>query len=121
MKNQKTRITNFIINEYNRKPEYLWEKFPNHFIFRHQDNKKWFALIANVAKEKVGINEKGNIDILNIKLNPFEVNIFKTQQGFFPAYHMNKQKWLTARLDDSVPDEILEELINNSFNETKNS
>ena len=52
MKNQKTRITNFIINEYNRKPEYLWEKFPNHFIFRHQDNKKWFALIANVAKEK---------------------------------------------------------------------
>ena len=119
MEEQKERIIKYIQNKYGSKPEYLWEKFPDHCIFRHKDNKKWFALIATIPKEKIGINEKGHIGILNIKLNPFEVNIFKTQQGFCPAYHMNKQKWLTAKLNNSVPDEILEELINNSFNETK--
>ena len=119
MKEQKERIVEHIKTQYGSEPEFLWAKFPDHFIFRHKDNKKWFALIATIPKNKIGIQEEGKLDILNIKLNPFEVDVFKNQQGFHPAYHMNKQKWLTAKLDDSVPDEILEELIHNSFNETK--
>ena len=119
MTTQKERITNHIKYEYGSHPEYLWEKFPNHCIFRHKDNKKWFALIASISKEKLGEKEKGLVDILNIKLDPFEVNLYKSQNGFHPAYHMNKQKWLTAKLNETIPDEIIEELIHNSFLITK--
>ena len=119
MEAQKDRITNYIKDEYGSQPEYLWEKFPNHFIFRHRDNKKWFALIATISKDKLGEKGKEPIDILNIKLDPFEVDIYKSQNGFHPAYHMNKQKWLTAKLDGTIPDEIIEELIHNRFLITK--
>ena len=116
---QKERIMHHIESEYGSIPEYLWEKFPNHFIYRHKNNKKWFALIASITKDKLGEKEKGPIDIINIKLDPFEVDIYKSQNGFHPTYHMNKQKWLTAKHDDTIPDEIIEELIYNSFLITK--
>ena len=119
MKNQKEEIINYIKTSYNAVPEYLWEKFPNHCIFRHSNNKKWFALIASVSKNK--LNEQGNelVDILNLKLDTFEIDLLNYQQGFMPAYHMNKKYWITAKLDGTIPNEILEELIDHSYDITK--
>ena len=37
------------------------------------------------------------------------------QPGFHPAYHMNKDKWISIRLDGSVLEEEIKSLIDMSY------
>ena len=41
-----------------------------------------------------------------------------TETGFFPAYHMSKNSWLTIALDGSVREENIKILLDMSFNHT---
>ena len=36
----------YIRDTYSVDGEFLWAKYPGYEIFRHPDNRKWFALIA---------------------------------------------------------------------------
>ena len=63
----KVEVFKYIEKKYKAKPEYLWRRFPNYAIFRHSDNKKWFSLIMDVEKEKLGLVGKSKVYILNIK------------------------------------------------------
>ena len=31
-----------------------WTQFPHYKVFRHQDNRKWFALVMNITTDKLG-------------------------------------------------------------------
>ena len=53
---------------YKAKPEYLWKRYPDYAIFRHSDNKKWFGLVMDVPKCKLGLDGDERVDILNVKL-----------------------------------------------------
>ena len=37
------------------------------------------------------------------------------EKGFFPAYHMNKENWITVSLNGSVADDKIKMLIDMSF------
>ena len=37
-------------------------------------------------------------------------------KGFYPAYHMNKKSWISIILDGSVSTEIIEKLVETSYN-----
>ncbi|MBP3216137.1 MAG: MmcQ/YjbR family DNA-binding protein [Clostridium sp.] len=41
--------------KYKAEPEFLWKRFPDYAVFRHQDNRKWFAIIMDVPAEKLGL------------------------------------------------------------------
>ena len=112
-------IFEYIKKTYNASPEYLWKKFPNHCVFRNSKSKKWFVLFGEVKNKSLGINSDGNSFLLDIKLDKFEVEMLKNQQGFLPAYHMNKQSWITILLNGEVPLGIIEELIDKSFSLSK--
>lgn len=43
----------FIETNYEKKPQYLWDKFPEYAVFRHKDEGKWFGLVMNVPPWKV--------------------------------------------------------------------
>ena len=43
------------------------------------------------------------------------IGSLRLEQGFFPAYHMNKDKWISVALDGSVDDEQLMFLLDMSF------
>ena len=46
-KNQLNRMIEHIKSEYGANPEFLWpDRYPVCAIFRHGDNRKWFALIG---------------------------------------------------------------------------
>ena len=32
---------------YGTDPEFLWQKYPNYAVFRHDDNHKWYAIVMN--------------------------------------------------------------------------
>ena len=112
---QSNRITQAILEQYNTKPEFLWEKFDGSGIFRNSESQKWFAAILDVEGSKITKNKKGTIEVLDIKLNPDEIQELLLQPHFYPAYHMNKKSWITIILDESLSDEKILELIKKSF------
>lgn len=113
----KQKIINFISKKYNVAPEYLWRRYPTYCVFRHRDNKKWFALVANVPRSVLNIPGDGDIDIINIKTN--DADFFRGVKGFLPAYHTNKNHWVTVLLDETVPIKNIQNLIEMSYELTK--
>lgn len=43
----------------------------------------------------------------------------RMQAGYAPAYHMNKEQWISILLDDSVATEKIRNLISMSYEMTK--
>ena len=104
---------------YNTKSERLWTKFPGYEVLRHNRNKKWYALIANVSRNKIGLSGEELIDILNVKCDPDMVAVLSSQKGIIPAYHMNKRHWITIILDGTVSDQEIYHLLDLSYEITK--
>lgn len=108
-------LEKYITENYNTKAEFLWAKYPNYAIFRHNSNRKWFVLIMTISKEKLGLPECDMIDIMNVKCETIMINSFRAEKGIYTAYHMNKANWISVSLDGSVSDEKVKMLIDMSF------
>jgi predicted DNA-binding protein (MmcQ/YjbR family) len=88
-------------------------------VFRHPGNRKWFAIAMRIPKAKLGIAEHGVIDIVNMKCDPEVLHSFHGQPGIYPAYHMNRNHWLTLALDERVDDDTMAFLLGISYDLTK--
>ena len=113
----KQEIIKFITKTYNASPEYLWRRYPTHCIFRHHHNNKWFALIGTVPRSILKLSGDGDVDIINLKTNNTE--FFRGVNGILPAYHMNKNHWITVLLDGTLPLKNIQHLIEASYELTK--
>ena len=102
---------------YGSEPDYPWNDW--NAVLRHTDNNKWYGVIIEVDRSKLGIDGNGVVDVLNVKCDPTIIGMLRMQPGFYPAYHMNKEKWITLLLDGSVPAERVFPLIDESFELTK--
>ena len=112
---QANRITNYIKEKYGNDPEFLWDKLPGYGVFRNKENDKWYSIIMNIDKSKID-NGNGETEIINVKINENNINNFLKKKGFYKAYHMNKKSWITIILDNTVSDEVIFKLIDNSYN-----
>ena len=87
--------------------------FPDDFesvTMKHLKNKKWFALIMNV----------NNKLYLNVKTDPNYSDILRnTYDYIIPAYHMNKEHWNTIIINEKVDEDLIKELIEQSYQLTK--
>ena len=107
-------IKAYILKEFFIKPEHPWAKTPGNAVFRCQGNGKWFAvLIKDVKKRSLPIDGDGTVDVLNLKRDP-RMSVVD-HVGVFPAYHMNKEHWISVLLDGSVPMEQIQSLIAFSY------
>ena len=89
-------------------------------VLRHGAGGKWFGLIMNIPKKRVGIEEDGMVDVLNLKIDPEESYVVREMfEGIIPAYHMNKRHWISVILNDTVPMEFCEILIQKSYDLTR--
>ena len=95
--------------------EFPWLSAPTYAVYRHQSNNKWFAVIMEIPKNKIGIEEEGNINVVNLKSDPLLVGSLILDKGIHPAYHMNKNYWITVCLDGSVEEEKIKWLLDISF------
>ena len=112
---QSNRITQAIYNRYGNEPEFLWEKFDGSGVFRNSESKKWYAAILDVDRGKLQKGKNGIIEVLDIKLDPNEIQALLLKPNFYPAYHMNKKSWITIILDDSQTDKIIMDYIEKSY------
>ena len=111
-------LERYIAEMHGIKPDFPWSDTPEHAVFRHPGNRKWFALVMELSCEKLGLQGAGRIDILNVKCDPLLIGSLRTDPGFFPAYHMSKTNWITIALDGTVPDDTICWLLELSFNMT---
>lgn len=112
---QTVRIMESIEKTYAVDPEFLWEAYPDCAVFRVSENRKWFAVIMTVEKSKIGLTGSGNIEIIDLKGLPEDIEKRIDGELFFKAYHMNKKHWYTICLDGRIPDEEIGELIDASY------
>ena len=54
-------------------------------------------------------------DVVNIKCDPALVGSLRNRTGYFPAYHMNKENWISILLDGSVSRDEIQKLITLSY------
>ncbi len=108
-------LEQFINENYNAESDYPWLKYPNYEVFRHSNNRKWFALIMDIPKNKLGLPGTDIIDVVNFKCDPLLIGSLLKEAGFFPAYHMNKESWITVALDKSVNNDTIKMLLDMSY------
>lgn len=87
-------------------------------VFRHSENRKWFAIVMTVPRSKIKLDGDGYIDLVNVKSDPEIIYSFHSEKGMFPAYHMNKRHWITAALDGTANDDKIKWLLDISYDLT---
>lgn len=116
---KKTSFRNMVLKaaaeRYHTEPEHLWAKYPGYVVLRHTDNKKWYAVIMDVPRNKLGLDGMEYVDILDVKADPVMAGSFLHEEGILPGYHMHKGNWITVLLDGTVPMNIIELLLDTSF------
>jgi predicted DNA-binding protein (MmcQ/YjbR family) len=119
MKSLRQAVIDYIRTKYKDEIEYPWMRYPDYGVFRHKDNQKWYGLMMDVPREKLGLKGKGIVDILNIKLGDFLTREFLIQRaGFFPGYHIARGNWISILLDGTVELEEVCHLIDVSYQMT---
>ena len=108
----------FILEAYNAAADYPWLKYPNYEVFRHSNNRKWFAIIMDIPKNKLGLQGEELLEVVNFKSDPILIGALREEPGFFPAYHMSKDNWITVALDGSVSDDKIKMLLDMSYQAT---
>ncbi len=119
MINQREKIEKYINKTYKPLQEYPWRDDPNSTTFKHIENKKWFALIMEISYGKLNIEKEGKVNIINLKNIPEIIGGLRKRAGILPAYHMNKEHWITVLLDGTVEIKEICELIDISYELTK--
>jgi len=87
-------------------------------VFRHANNRKWYAIMMHVSRRKFGFDSDAVVDVVNLKL-PLEMfGSFQEADGVYPAYHMNKLHWISVLLPDAS-DDLVAFLVHTSYEATR--
>lgn len=117
-KADKRSVVEYSLKAYGVSPDYPWDDDPS-FVLRHKDNRKWFALIMEVAPKRLGLEGDSTLDVLNVKCSPMMLGSLLEEKGFLPAYHMSKSSWISILLDGSVDCDKVFSLIDMSYGMTE--
>ena len=135
---QSNRIADTILERYGVTPDFPWDSDGNEDsgVFRHSDTSKWFGLIMNIRRDQLtktsGKREQGKgktvtasshegktaeerVDVINLKKDMAKSEKLAAMKGVYPAFHMNHKLWISVVLDDTLTDEAVMELIDDSF------
>lgn len=111
-------LDKYITDTYGETAEYLWGKYPTFAVYRHQNNKKWFAVIMEITKSKLDLCGDDLVTVINLKCDPLLIGSLLLENGIHKGYHMNKNYWITLRLDGSVDKDKIKWLLDMSFDLT---
>lgn len=116
---QKQELFTYVREQYGIEPDSPWDKHPSNHVLRHQGSGRWFALVMDVPRNKIGREGEERISILNLKCDPIARIALKDDPNILPAYHMNKEHWITVVLDSDIAPEDVLKLIDSSFDMTR--
>ena len=114
------QVLDYVKTEYGTRSEHLWKSYPTYEVLRHaqqpgEKKAKWYGIIMDVKRSVLGLDGEDYVDILDVKLDSEAIDFLRHVNGYFPAYHMNKQSWITILLDGTVPFENIKQQIDESY------
>ena len=113
---QREEIFAYVKERYGVVPDYPLPNAPTFPVMRHADNRKWFALIMDVQRDKLGLPGSDRVDIINVKLSdPLLVDVLAQQPGYRYGYHISRGCWISILLDGTVPPEEIFKWIDESY------
>lgn len=113
---QTKRIMDQVHEKYGNQLEYLWEKSPDTAVLRHEDSKKWYAVLMRIPWDRLYKAREGLVEAVNLKHDC--VADLLSQKGIYPAFHMNKRYWISLALDETLSDDEVLDLLEISWNLT---
>ena len=116
----KQDFINYCISAYGTVPDFPFEDDFVTTVLRHADTRKWYALVMQVSRRKFGQASDESVDVVNLKMPVEMFGSFGTEDGVYPAYHMNKLHWVSVLLPDAT-DDVIKFLTNVSFVATQRS
>ena len=114
----KQQFLSYCLSTYGTSPDYPFDKDFETVVLRHEDNRKWYAIVMRVSRRKFGFDSDEVIDVVNLKLPAEMFGSFSAADGVYPAYHMNKFHWISVLLPDA-PEDVVWFLVNVSFEATR--
>ena len=111
---KREEIYEYVKKQYGTVPEYLWKESPESAVLRHK-NGKWYAVLMQVEKSRLGLEGDTKIDIIDVKCDPDMVGLLTQTYGFLPGYHMNKKYWITMLLDGTVSEAKILDFLDMSY------
>ncbi|MBQ7661080.1 MAG: MmcQ/YjbR family DNA-binding protein [Clostridia bacterium] len=109
-------IFRYVKKKYGVLPDYPFPNAKSFPVLRHADNRKWFALIMDVPREKLGLDGAERVDVINLKLgDPFFIDSLIQKPGYFIGYHISGGGWVSVLLDGTVELKEIYALIDESF------
>ena len=111
---KREEIYEYVKKQYGTVPEYLWKESPESAVLRHK-NGKWYAVLMQVEKSRLGLEGNTKVDIVDVKCNPDMVGLLTQTYGFLPGYHMNKKYWITMLLDGTVSEAKILDFLDMSY------
>ncbi len=108
-------VIQYLKDHYQDELEYLWEKFPQDAIVRNKKNQKWYGVFMTVAENKLGLPSDNMTEIIDLRYEKGKTDEIVDHKSVFAGYHMNKNSWITVKLDNSMPIEKIYRLIDQSY------
>ncbi len=107
-------IFKYAKKQYGTMPEYLWCRHPNYAVLRRSDNNKWYGVVMDVSRSKLGLSGVESVDILNVKCDAGLYDFLRGASGFLRGYHMGGN-WISILLDGTVKPSQIFALIDKSY------
>ena len=111
---KREEIYEYVKKQYGTVPEYLWKESPESAVLRHK-NGKWYAVLMQVEKSRLGLEGDTKVDILDVKCDADMVGLLTQTYGFLPGYHMSKKYWITMLLDGTVSEAKILDFLDMSY------
>lgn len=103
---QLNRISDWVFEAFGERPDFPFKNDKTGAVFRNQENRKWYLL---------AILRKGEeCELVDVKVDRNLAPAMVAMPGFLPAYHMNKKNWISIRMDGTVDDELVKDLVRES-------
>lgn len=110
-------IIDYCTSEYNCEAVHAFKDYPDYVAIKHH-NGKWFGLVMNVPQQRLKLSGDGELDILDLKVDPELNSILQEQDHFLPGYHMSKKNWISVILPQIESIDEIADLIEGSFQST---
>ena len=114
---QMERILAAVKDAWQVEPAFLWERSPDAAVLRHPGASKWFAVVMAIDWSKLDPARSGRVEVINLKSD--RVAELLKEDGFYPAFHMNKKYWVSLPLDETLSDQVVLQALKRSRELTK--
>nr|WP_318682923.1 MmcQ/YjbR family DNA-binding protein [uncultured Acetatifactor sp.] len=112
---QTKAVISYIRETYGDELEFLWTKFPDNAVWRRKDTQKWYGVILTISRRKLGLSSDEAAEIIDLRIEPEQMDGTVDNIKYFPGWHMNKRNWYTIILDGSVRTEEICRRIDKSY------